>query len=49
MLTNNHVRDAMNDPSLSDIEIEEIRHACNTIAEIFLEYREQDKLASTED
>lgn len=44
MLTNDHVRDAMNDPTLSDAEIEEIRTACNMLADIFLEYRQQSDL-----
>lgn len=42
MLTVQQLKSAFDDPSLSESELAEMCHACNVIAEIFLEYRTQD-------
>jgi hypothetical protein len=39
MLTIEQLQIALNDPTLTKAELEEMRQACNTIAEIFLEHR----------
>lgn len=39
MLTNEDIRKALSDPSLTGDELNDVRLACNAVAEIFLEFR----------
>jgi hypothetical protein len=49
MLSIDHVRELLKDPSLTDKEIEEIRDACRALAELMFDAWRRKKLTQTRD